>query len=173
MGGMSRVVVVVVVLGGVGDGVGVVFEDEGVGWVVDDVEALFVWSGADAGAGSVLLGGVVSGEAVFSSSSSVVSLALGVDDVMPKRVLISSSRRPLDCKNVTLRSVGASRMDSSSRNLAACSMRADREVSSEVGDEVDSELSVLRLEALLGCCHEGIEDGLGLESAMICMRRCN
>lgn len=165
MGGMSRVVVV---LEGVGDGVGVVIEDDGVDWVVDDAEALSVCSGADDGTGSVLLGGVVSGEAVFSSSS-VVSLALGVDD-MPRRVLISSSRRPLDCRNVTLRSVGASRMDSSSRNLAACSMRVDREVSSEVGDEVDSELSLLGLE---GCCHEGIEDGLGLESAMVCLGRCN
>lgn len=62
-------------------------------------------------------------------------------------------------------------MDSSSRNLEACSMRVDREVSSEVGDEVDSEeLSVL--EALLDCCHGGIEDGLGLESAMVCERSC-
>ena len=139
MGGLSRVLLVLG--GGAEGGADVVDEGEGVDWD-EDAEALLV-----GGTGSVLVEAVVSAEVVLSSS--VVSLGSGVGD-MPRRVLISSSRRPLDCKKVTLRSVGASRMESSSRNLAACSMSADREVSSDVGDEVEA---VSLLEELLGCCH--------------------
>lgn len=88
---------------------------------------------------------------------------------MPSRLSISSLRRPLDSRKETLRSMEASRMESSCRNLVACSRRDDREVlvwsSSEAGDGVELELVSGSLGAeALGFCQSGIEARLGLGS---------
>lgn len=72
---------------------------------------------------------------------------------------MSSELRPLDSRKVILRSVGASLIDSSSRNLDACASRSSRDVvagagaSSELGDD-DGDSSVV----LLALCHEGMDD---------------
>jgi hypothetical protein len=103
---------------------------------------------------------------VVSLSSSVAAellVAFGFGDA-PSRLSISSRRRPLDSKKDALRSSGASRNDSSCKNLAACCRRADREVSSKLGEDEEAELLELVAE---GCCHWGIEGGLGLESVIM------
>jgi hypothetical protein len=97
---------------------------------------------------------VESGVALFPSAVLLLVLVLlsSAFREMPKRLSISSLRRPLDSRNATLRSTGASRMESSCKNLLACSMSSERGVSSEFGDGVEVELLVLVL-AAAGCCH--------------------
>jgi hypothetical protein len=84
---------------------------------------------------------------------------------------MSSGLRPLDSRKVTLRSVGSSLIDSSSRNLDACASRSSRDVVegagalSELGAD-DGDPSAV----LLALCHEGME-ALGVSSGiMICLR---
>ena len=85
---------------------------------------------------------------------------------MPRTCSISSELKPFDSRNDILRSVGASRIDSSSRNLDAWSRRVCRGVavvagaSSEVGDGDSSAV-------LLGLCHEGIDPALDVSSGIM------
>lgn len=107
-----------------------------------------------------------------SGSLSLVAVALllvasGFRET-PSSCWISSGFRPLDSRKETLRSVGASRIDSSSRNLEACSTRSCLEVdagaSSELSDEAKGDCSV---GADPDRCHEGIEGGLDEGSDMV------
>lgn len=86
----------------------------------------------------------------------------------PRSWSISSAFRPLDSRKETLRSVGASRIDSSSRNLDADSTRSCREVdagaSSELGDEDKGAWSA---GADPDRCQEGMEGGLDDGSDMM------
>jgi len=86
----------------------------------------------------------------------------------PRSCWISSGFRPLDSRKEILRSVGESRIDSSSRNLEAWSIRScleeDAGASSELGDEDGGGLSA---GADPGRCHEGMEGGLDDESDMV------
>jgi hypothetical protein len=140
-------------------------------------------AGADGGAGrdsDMVVGGAeVTGEggvtsvwegevdAVGVSSAAVELLLASSLRVMPRTCWISSEFRPFDSRNETLRSVGASRIDSSSKNLDAWSRRACRGVevvaagASSAGDG-DGDSSA----ALLGLCHEGI-DALEVSSGMM------
>mgnify|MGYP007016609403 CR=1 FL=1 len=100
------------------------------------------------------------------SSAGVEVLASTLREI-PRTCWISSELRPLDSRNETLRSVGASRIDSSSRNLDAWSRRACRDVeavdagaSSEAGDGDSSAV-------LFGLCQEGIDDDLDVSSGMM------
>ena len=112
--------------------------------------------------------GEVDGVSSCVLSSAVVELLLGSAlRETPRTCSISSELRPLDSRNETLRSVGASRIDSSSRNLDAWSRRACRDVEavvagalSEVGDG-DSSAD------LLAVCHEGIDADLDVSSGMM------
>lgn len=111
--------------------------------------------------------GEVEGVSSCVLSSAVVELLLGSAlRETPRTCSISSELRPLDSRNETLRSVGASRIDSSSRNLDAWSRRACRDVeavvagaSSEVGDGDSS--------VLLAVCHEGMDADLDVSSGMM------
>lgn len=92
---------------------------------------------------------------------------------IPRRLSISFLRNPLVSRNATLRSVDASRIDSSSKNLVACSRRAGRGVvgvlSSELcdgGAEVEESAAVL-----FGCCQDGMDNGLGLVSTIVFSKR--
>lgn len=112
--------------------------------------------------------GEVDGVSSCVLSSAVVELLLASAlREMPRTCSISSELRPFDSRNETLRSVGASRIDSSSRNLDAWSRRACRDVeavvagaSSEVGEGDSSAV-------LLGLCHEGIDADLDVSSGMM------
>jgi hypothetical protein len=97
-----------------------------------------------------------------SGSAAVKSalLASGFRET-PRSCWISSEVRPFDSRKETLRSVDASRIDSSSRNLDAWSMRSCREAdagaSSGLGDCDDEDRSV---GAEPGCrCHGGMDGG--------------
>lgn len=85
----------------------------------------------------------------------------------PRIVWISSLRSPFDSRKDILRSVGASRIDSSCRNLDAWSRRAGRsgvvEGESEFGDELESWLEAA---SPWTCCHLGMERFFDL-SAMV------
>lgn len=111
-------------------------------------EAVRCWAGADS----------------VSLALSVVEFASALPD-MPRTCWISSELRPLDSRKAILRSCGASRIDSSSRNLAACSRRLCRGVLvvagalSELGDVSSSA-------GLFDCCHAGVDVGLELSSDM-------
>lgn len=88
---------------------------------------------------------------------------------IPRRLSISSLRNPFVSKNATLRLVDASRIDSSSKNLVACSRRAGRGVvgvlSSELCDAgADAEESAA---VLFGCCQDGMDSGFGLVSTIV------
>ena len=89
---------------------------------------------------------------------------------IPRRLSISSLRNPFVSRNAALRSVDASRIDSSSRNLVACSRRVGRGV---VGVVLSSELCHDGAEAedsaavLFGCCQDGMDNGLDLVSTIV------
>lgn len=127
MGGTSRGAELLVAVGAAA----VVDEDaEDVGEEEDDCLGL---------CDSLLVDDVVeSGVAMFSSVVLLLLLS-SVSREMPKRLYISSLRRPLDSRNVILRSTGASRMESSCKNFLACSMSSERGVSSEFGDDMEAE----------------------------------
>lgn len=75
-------------------------------------------------------------------SSDGVSLVASVLRETPSRDWISSSRSPFDSKKDILRSVDASRKESSCRNLVACSRSTARsavEELSEFGDELEDD----------------------------------
>lgn len=91
--------------------------------------------------------GVLDSVVLLSPSVAAVLLVASEFRDTPSRPSISSCRRPFDSKNDTLRSSGASRKDSSSKNLVACCRRSDREVSSELGGDAEAEL------VADGCCH--------------------
>lgn len=99
-----------------------------------------------------LLVGDVEESGVDLFPSALLLLLWSASREMARRLSISSFRRPLDSKKAILRSMGASRMESSCKNFLACSMRSERGVSSELGDGVEVELSVFVL-AAAGCCH--------------------
>lgn len=86
----------------------------------------------------------------------------------PRRLSISSPCSPFDSKKATLRPVASFLIESSSRNLAACSRRVDREVvslSSEVCDGASEAEGVDSV--LFACCHAGIDGFLDSSSAIM------
>jgi hypothetical protein len=104
--------------------------------------------------------------AVALLSSSVVVLASPLASEFretPKRLSISGEVRPLDSRKAILRSVDASRIDSSCKNLDACSRSVDRAVSLSTSLSLSSEAGGA---AEVCCCHSGI-DGLESESDMV------
>jgi hypothetical protein len=102
---------------------------------------------------SLLVDDVVeSGVDLFLSALLMLLLLESVSREMDKRLSISSLRRPLDSRKAILRSMGASRRESSCKNFLACSMSTERGVSSELGDGAEVEVSPLVL-AAAGCCH--------------------
>lgn len=86
----------------------------------------------------------------------------------PRRLSISSPCSPFDSKKAILRPVASFLIESSSRNLAACSRRADREVvslSSELCDGVSEAEEVDSV--LFACCHAGMDGSLVSPSAIM------
>lgn len=89
----------------------------------------------------------------------------------PRSCSISSEVKPLDSRKDTLRSVDASRIDSSSKNLEAWSRRSCREVdagaSSELGDCDDGDwLDGADPDC---CCHEGMDGDFDERSDIVSM----
>lgn len=121
------------------DAEGVVVAVEGdCDMVVGDDDAV-IWEEGVASDGVVEVGEELEGVSWFLSSVEIdeLLLASGFRET-PRSCWISSGLRPLDSRKEILRSVGESRIDSSSRNLDAWSSSSCRVVgagaSSELGD---------------------------------------
>jgi hypothetical protein len=107
---------------------------------------------------------VLAAAALLSSSAVLLGSLLASEfRDTPRRLSISSEVRPLDSRKAILRSVDASRIDSSCRNLDACSTSVDRAVSLPASLSLSSEAGGA---AEFCCCHSGIE-GLESESVMV------
>lgn len=138
MGGTSRGVEFLVAVGAAG----VVGED-----------AEDIGDNADGSLGlcdSLLVDDVVESGVDLLPSARLVLESVSLE--MARRLSISSLRRPLDSRKAILRSIGASRMESSCKNFLACSMSSERGVSSEEGDGMEVEFPVFVV-AAAGCCH--------------------
>lgn len=87
----------------------------------------------------------------------------------PRSCWISSGFRPFDSRNEILRSVGESRIDSSSRKRDAWSRRSCRVEAgaSELGDGDEAGWSASAFPEPDCCCQEGIEGGLDVGSDMV------
>lgn len=151
-------------------------DDDGAGDGGEEVEGVRTCDSCDADDTDAL-------SAVFGDFSlselSVASLESDVDVVSlplasafretPRRLSISSPCSPFDSKKAILRPVASFLIESSSRNLAACSRRVDREevvsLSSEVCDGV-SEAEELD-SVLFACCHAGMDGFFDSSSAMM------
>lgn len=138
-------------MGGTSRGVEFLVEVGAAGVVGEDAED--IGDNADGSLGlcdSLLVDDVVESGVDLLPSARLVLESVSLE--MARRLSISSLRRPLDSRNAILRSIGASRMESSCKNFLACSMSSERGVSSEEGDGVEVELPVFVV-AAAGCCH--------------------
>lgn len=157
-------------------------DDDGAGDGGEEVEGVGTWDSCDeddtdalsAASDNFSLLSELSVASFEESDVAAVSLPLASTfRETPRRLSISFPRSPFHSKNAILRPIDSFLISSSSKNLDACSKRADREVvplSSEVcdgGSEAEEEDGVL-----FACCHAGIEGFLD-SSAMIDSWRTN